>query len=325
MKQNFEPIFNELQTEIDNFPGQFAWQATIENANQLPENPQNIAVCGMGGSALAANLLLAHPLVPNIRIHRDYWHNWLADMDLIVVSSFSGNTEEMIDVLEHARKHSIPVTISTNGGELLELAQQHKLAHVQLPDALQPRYAIGYSYVALSELVLSPLSKSSGQALSEISANTDTFTTIANQIAGRQVVYYSTAQNFSIAYVWKILTNETAKQMAWANKLPEFNHNELNGYFTANRFSLDKNLAVVIFISADDHPRNKKRIEIISGQIADKGIEVVVIDLGEMNTLEKAVYGWHAGMIATLELARHNNVDPKAVDIIEDLKKKLKK
>jgi len=324
MTDNLNEVFTELQTQIDNFPSQFAWQANVVNADKLPDSPNNIAVCGMGGSALAANLLLSHPLVPNIRIHRDYWHEWLAEMDLIVISSFSGNTEEMLDVLEHALKNNIPVAISTNGGKLLELAIKQELPHVQLPDALQPRYAIGYSYVALSELVLSPLSKETGSALSEIMVDTDTFSDISKQLAGKQVTYYASSQNFSVAYVWKILTNETAKQMAWANKVPEFNHNELQGYVTADKFQLADNLAVVFFQSDDDHPRNKKRIDIIASQISEKGIEVVVIDLGEMDVLEKAVYGWQAAMVTTLELAKYNKVNPKDVQIIEDLKDKLK-
>jgi len=324
MTDNLTETFTELQSAINEFPQQFAWQAVVENAENMPSNPTNIVVCGMGGSALAANLLLSHPLVPNIRIHRDYWHEWLADMDLIVVSSFSGNTEEMLDVLENAQKHNVPVAISTNGGKLLELAKEHELPYVKLADALQPRYAIGYSYVALSELVLSPLSKHTGEGLAEICADTETFREIARDLAGKQIVYYASSQNFSIAYVWKILTNESAKQMAWANKLPEFNHNELQGYTTAEQFKLADNLAVVIFTSDDDHPRNKKRLEIISGQITDLGIKVVTIDLGAMNVLEKAVYGWQAGMVTTLELAKHNNVDPKEVKLIEDLKAKLR-
>lgn len=316
-------IFSEIQTTINDFPNQFAWQAEVINLEELPSNPLDIAVCGMGGSALAANVLLSNPKVPNIRIHRDYWHNWLAKMDLIVVSSYSGNTEEMLDVLEQAMINNVPVAVATNGGRLLELANQHGLPHVVLPDAPQPRYAIGYSYVALSALVATPLSKTTGEHLATTCADAKIFTDLAQQVAGKQIVYYATPQNFATAYVWKILTNETAKQMAWVNKIPEFNHNELNGFFTADKFNLSDNLAVVILTSDNEHPRNQKRIDIVASQIADRGIEVVEIKLTGDHLLDRVVYGWQAGMHFSLELARVNDVNPKDVAIIEDLKAQL--
>ena len=318
------PNNSELLKAITDFPQQFTWQPTVYNPEFLPVNPKNIAICGMGGSALAANLLLTQTDIPNIRIHRDYWHDWLCDMDLIIISSFSGNTEEMLDVLDNAIKHNIPVAISSNGGEVIKRAVDENLSYVKLPDALQPRYAIGYSYIALAKLCNVELNCKTAESLATIACESSTFNEIASELSGKQIVYYSTAQNFSIAYVWKILTNESGKQMAWANKIPEFNHNELNGYATSKDFNLAENLAVVFFVSDDDHPRNKKRVEILSDQIQKQGITVVEIDLGDMNLLERAVFGWQAGMITTLELAKLNEVDPTEVKMIEDLKNSLR-
>lgn len=198
-------IFEKLESIIEEFPNQFAWNAVVQNEDQLPTNTVNIAICGMGGSALAANLLLSQPKAPNIRIHRDYWHEWLREMDLIILSSFSGNTEEVLDVLHNALEKNIPIAICSNGGELLEIARDQNLAYVALPDAVQPRYAVGYSYIALSKLVLAPVSTQTAESLSEISADVDQIKTAADAVAGKQIVYYSSSQNFATAYVWKIL------------------------------------------------------------------------------------------------------------------------
>ena len=162
------------------------------------------------------------------------------------------------------------------------------------------------------------------QTLSKICADETSFRELAKIFAGKHMVYYSSSQNFATTYVWKILTNESAKQPSWANKLPEFNHNELQGYVLADQFNLNDNLGILFITSNDDHPRNLKRIEIISKQLSDRGIQVTIVEINGNNTLERAVYGWQAGMHFTLELARQNDVNPEEVKIIEDLKEKLK-
>jgi glucose/mannose-6-phosphate isomerase len=319
-----QEIYDKLQNEVNRFPKQFGWSPIIENEKALNKSANKIAICGLGGSGLAANLLLTQPKAPNVRIHRDYWHDWLADMDLMILSSFSGNTEEVLDCLNHAIKQGVDVAISSNGGELIKIANEKGLPVVQLPAALQPRYAIGYSYIALSALTGVPVSTETGEKLSQICADTKSFQELAKIFAGKQMVYYSSSQNFATTYVWKILTNESAKQPSWANKLPEFNHNELQGYVLSDQFNLADNSGVVFITSNDDHPRNLKRVNIIAKQLADRDIQVSVVEINGNTTLEQAVYGWQAGMHFTLELARQNEVNPEEVKIIEDLKESLK-
>src|SRR5690606_16391871 len=69
--------------------------------------PDGVVVAGMGGSAiggdLARGLLEARLPVP-FHVNRDYrLPGWVRRGTLVIVSSYSGNTEETLSAYEHAR------------------------------------------------------------------------------------------------------------------------------------------------------------------------------------------------------------------------------
>ena len=88
-----------MSTAIKNFADQFTYQPVIENAKRLKKYDRYF-VLGMGGSHLAADLaLLANPTLP-LSIHSDYGLPSTilqSKRPLVIASSYSGNTEEIID------------------------------------------------------------------------------------------------------------------------------------------------------------------------------------------------------------------------------------
>src|SRR3989304_3561187 len=112
----------------------------------------SVAVLGMGGSAIAGDLVrgvFAERLrVPLITI-RDYELPAFAGPGtLVVASSYSGATEETIAAPPPARERKCPVAIITTGGPLLEVARRAELPHLTFPGRGQPR-ASGGSFLAL--------------------------------------------------------------------------------------------------------------------------------------------------------------------------------
>ena len=111
---------------IKQFPKQFLYEPVLGNALRLGRF-NKFVVAGMGGSRLPALILQAwKPSLPLI-IHNDYGLPALPEDELrtslIVVSSYSGNTEEALDAYELAREKGYAVAAISVGGRLLEWAR----------------------------------------------------------------------------------------------------------------------------------------------------------------------------------------------------------
>ena len=95
----------EMKEAIKNFNQQFEYEPEIENARQSRHFNKFIVV-GMGGSRLAADLLKVWNPYLDVVIHKDYGLPALSDQDLkerfVILSSYSGNTEEVIDAFNKA-------------------------------------------------------------------------------------------------------------------------------------------------------------------------------------------------------------------------------
>src|SRR5690606_23432583 len=58
---------------------------------------------------------------------------------------------------------------------------------------------------------------------------------------------------------WKISFNENAKNVAWCNQIPEFNHNEFLG---CTSHPIDKPYKIIELRSDFEHERTQKRFEV---------------------------------------------------------------
>ena len=114
-----------LKQEIQNFSKQLDYEPIIENISNFHKKNKFI-VCGMGGSNLAAGIIEGWRPKLDVNLHRDYG---LPDMEvaelkeyLIIVSSYSGDTEETLSSFNEAHARGVPIIAITTGGKLLDLA-----------------------------------------------------------------------------------------------------------------------------------------------------------------------------------------------------------
>ena len=154
--------------------------------------------------------------------------------ETLILSSYSGNTEEVISAFEKGIEHNLSIVIISTGGKLIELAKKHSISYIQMPDTnIQPRNAIGYSLKALLKVIgdektleeLSKLSESLNPSEYEEEGKE-----LAEKLKSKVPVIYSSTRNMPIAYNWKIKFNETGKIPAFYNVFPELNHNEMAAY-----------------------------------------------------------------------------------------------
>src|SRR3989344_5352632 len=73
--------------------------------------------------------------------------------DLIIASSYSGNTEEVLDGLNEALSQGLNIAITSSGGQLIEIAKEKSLPYILLPSGLQPRMSLGFQVKALAKLL----------------------------------------------------------------------------------------------------------------------------------------------------------------------------
>ncbi|MDQ2912321.1 MAG: SIS domain-containing protein, partial [Chloroflexota bacterium] len=107
---------DDMLSRIKDLPKQVrdAW-AIASKASIAPpySDVRNIVVAGMGGSAIGGDLaaaLLADELKVPMSVHRDYGLPAYVGRDsLVIVSSYSGNTEETLSSFEEARKRGAKV------------------------------------------------------------------------------------------------------------------------------------------------------------------------------------------------------------------------
>ncbi|MCH8904192.1 MAG: bifunctional phosphoglucose/phosphomannose isomerase, partial [Bacteroidetes bacterium] len=142
---------------IENFPAQLKEALQIGREAKLSSATQEIKqvlISGLGGSGIGGDLTRQfsqnNATLP-IASNKDYLlPNYVNEHTLLIISSYSGNTEETISAFEEAMKRGLDIFIISVGGKLLNLATEYSLPYIQMPDTgIQPRSALGFSFAAM--------------------------------------------------------------------------------------------------------------------------------------------------------------------------------
>ena len=139
---------------VVNFPQQLAEAIAIGNKHSFKtkkNNFQNIVLSGLGGSGIGGsitqNYIADSCSIPFI-VNKDYFlPGFINEKSLVLISSYSGNTEETLAAMQQAIKMKATVICITSGGKVQELAKKHNLDCVIIPSGMPPRSCLGYSMV----------------------------------------------------------------------------------------------------------------------------------------------------------------------------------
>jgi len=317
-----------MEESILQFTKQLTYNPEIQNKEKL-ETYKHFILCGMGGSHLQAGVMKMYKPGINLYVHRNYdlppYDKEFMKDSLIIASSYSGNTEEVISSLEIAIEKKYPVAVITTGGALLEKAKEHTLPYIELPSTgIQPRSALGYTTIALAKML--------GEEHCIMDMKDLKFTLhpdqikkygeeLAEQLNGKIPVIYSSVANLAIAYNWKIKMNETGKTPSFYNVFPELNHNEMQGFGEGD---LHEKLHLIFLKDRDDHPRIKKRMNIAEKLYEEKGYTVTSLELKGEDILHKIFSSLILADWVALTMAKERDIEPETVPMIEAFKKELK-
>ena len=288
-----------------NFPRQVEEAVHIGESAQL-FNPmpagRHCVFLGMGGSAIGGDLLRSFIMgigSPNEKsrragnqrifsVVRNYTlPDFIASDDLVVASSYSGGTEETLSTFAQARKRTGNVICISSGGALTLEARANSLPLIRIPSGLQPRCALGYSFfpviVALNaagyfdentEKEVAIGIEETMHLLHRQSAIYGEYTrdnpalALAKRIHGFIPVIYSPAELFdTVGARWRGQMHENAKNLAFANVLPEMCHNEIESWHYPN--NLLSKMFVIFLRDEREHARVSLRFDVLRKVLAE--------------------------------------------------------
>ncbi len=317
---------------------QTQYDARIDHPGHDGRTLTRIVVAGMGGSALAALLAkswLERELPVQIEVVRTYELPQYVDAQtLVICSSYSGNTEEILTAYKDASARGAQIAIIAAGGALMDIAKAQHIAAVTLPSGVQPRMAMLYNLRALIKIFVhfgqvddtyyqqiaqydTWLQQESAAWVSDITTDKNIAKQLALFSVGKTPVFYAGHLMSPVAYKWKISWNENAKNVAFYNELPEFNHNEFMGWAS---HPVEKPYAVVDLVSEFEHERIQKRFEVSDRLLSGRRPKAHIVRLQGDTPLAQMLWGCILADFVSIYVAVLNGVDPTPVKLIEKFK-----
>jgi glucose/mannose-6-phosphate isomerase len=313
--------------------GRRAWEGIGVNS------PGDMVVAGMGGSAIGADVLRAYLVGKGkrpVHVCRDYkLPAFVGPGTLVVVSSYSGNTEEALSCLEDAvAKGAQMVCISTDG-VVLERARALNLPHAVIPAGLPPRGALGYSFAPLLALAsavgyCAHDADEYGECVKVLDRLIGVYSVpdsgneavaLAGELVDRIPLIYTSNRLDTVGVRWRGQLSENSKKLAFANVLPEMNHNEIMGWEVEDA---SMKPGVVFLRWAGDNEQMEKRFRYLAEVVGEKA-DLVSEYTGEGKGFLSQMFSLIVlGDYVSVYLALLRGVDPTPVGTIEKLKVRLK-
>lgn len=329
---------SDMLTMIQSLGQQLRWAAELDVP--LDGTTDELVVAGMGGSGVSGDFVAA--LIGDglgaVSVQKGYGPlpGWVGRVrPLVVAVSYSGNTEETLDVVDDAAGRGLGIVAVTTGGKLGDLAVRNGWPLVMVPSGFQPRAALGYLFGAVSRVAGSAgVIPDQRQALEEAASLADELTAqgsrgwhqaqaIADALKGRiSIIYGGGPVSGTVAARWKTQINENAKMPAWSSVLPELDHNELVGWEAMPSITRER-VGIVALTDAADHPRVAARLA-HSSNLTENAVPWVAKVVSEGTSEAARLISLNAmGDLTSWMMASGAGVDPVPVETIEKLKRLL--
>jgi glucose/mannose-6-phosphate isomerase len=325
-----------MKTLVEGFTKQLQEALDIANAAVLTRknNIHNIVVTGLGGSGIGGTLLSeivqSECPVPII-VNKDYFlPDFVNSNSLVIISSYSGNTEETLSAMKQAIDKSAQIVCVTSGGEVHAIADQYKFDTIIIPGGHPPRSCIGYSLIQLFKIIqfngfiktdlLNQVKETITLLNGEKEAIKIEAAIISKKLLNKIPVIYSLGSCEGAAVRFRQQINENSKMLCWHHTLPEMNHNELVGWTEKN-----DSLAVVTFRTSFDYERTIKRYDICKELFTKYSHSVTDITAKGTSKVEQFFYLINIGDWISCYIADLKNIDAIEVNVITNLKNELAK
>lgn len=300
---------------------------------------QNIILCGMGGSAYAAYFiksLFGNSLsVPFELVNGDTLPTFVNKNTLVLLSSYSGSTEETISCAKQAlAKKAMITAVASNGSKLAEFITANNfpayLFDPKFNPAGQPRLGQGYmiaghigilaniGFIALSD-------REVNGAIDSLEKNDKSIELIAKKTSEQFVekipVIIASSHLAGNAHALRNQFNETAKNFSAYALIPELNHHLMEGLLHPK----ERILKFLFLKSSLYNSAIQKRVVLTREVIAKNNIDTVEVDILGDTAFAQTLYALSFGGYLTFYLAIIYNQDPSVIPWVDYFKDKLSK
>ena len=326
MEENIRSFSSQIKNNLSDF----------DQIELVSKSISSVLIIGQGGSGIAGVLLsdlLKYELEIPVTINNGYdLPKWVDQSTLVIASSYSGNTEETLNVLNICLGLGLKPICITSGGKILEICENKKLEFFLLPHGFHPREALAFSisllflvfykYQIVSKNVIQKLIYASDFILNQQEKIIKKSKKISNDIFKKIPIVYSTNFFYGAILRFKQQLNENSKVPCWINTVPEMNHNEIVGWENIHK-NINKNFSPIFIKSNLDKEKNKIRIDLSIDILKTKEIDSNLIILDEGSLFSQYFLLINLFDFTSFYLAKKNNVDPYNIESISFLKSKL--
>ena len=301
---------------------------------RLPREAGDAVVAGLGGSAIAADLVRGitdteTPLLLQVA-RSPVLPKGAGKRTLAILSSYSGNTWETLAAYDAARRQGATRVVMTSGGTLAERAERDGVPAVIVPPGLPPRSAGGYMLGGLlgildgyfpesNEPRVDAIANRLTERQAEYASDKGAPAKLARQIGKRVPQIYGDAPFGALARRWKTQIEENAKRLAHFDVFPELLHNAIVAWDALPAKDAAR-WAVIVLEGNGLHPSARAGMAHLGRLLRRKGVVAERLVFDSSDRLEALLEGVSFGDHLSLHLAALAGVDPLEVEAIVRLK-----
>jgi glucose/mannose-6-phosphate isomerase len=333
---------------IGMFPDQCLTAWNEASKVEFPQNYKqaaNIVVCGMGGSRFTPKtireLFFKEITVPYEIVDGYDLPGYVNEQTLVILSSYSGSTEEVLSCAELALTKKAMLTGLAHGGSVIELLKTNNLPYYQFDAKYnpcgQPRVGGGYllfghlaflstlGFLAISQNDVTPAIEFARLFGTTINDGVPTEKNAAKQLA----ILLKDKHPFLIAgeflrgavngFANQI--NETAKMISDFRYIPELNHHLLEGLMRPD--TLHQNGLFVFLNSSLYCDKIKKRFAVTKDVVEKQHVATHGIELTGKTKLAQVIELFTLSGYTTFYLAMLYDTDPVSIPWVDYFKKQL--
>ena len=335
---------------IDLFPDQCltAWtEASKVTFSESYRQAKNIVVCGMGGSRFTPRtireLFFKEITVPYEIVDGYDLPGYVNNQTLVILSSYSGNTEEVLSCADQALSKKAMLSGLAHGGNVIEFLKTKNLPYYQFDAKAnpcgQPRVGGGYLLMGhlafLSTLGFLDISQNDVTSAVEyarafgitLNGTIPTEKNSAKQLALllKDKHPFLIAGEFLRGAVngFANQINETAKMISDFRYIPELNHHLLEGLLRPE--TLHKNGLFIFLDSTLYSEKIQKRFSITKDVVEKQHVATHSIMLAGKTRLTQVLELFTLSGYATFYLAMLYDTDPVSIPWVDYFKAQLGK
>lgn len=295
---------------------------------------KDVFMGAMGGSAISANIVAGccsrymdipicvnrSPLVPH----------WVGKNTLSIISTYSGNTDETLEMYQKAKAAGSHIIVLTSGGKIKPMAEEDGYPVLLVPTGFEPRYSVGYMIGYIAAVFASIGHPEFKDRLKGCMHQLESY---RNYLEAPGSIAYLLAQKYrdcvpvictenkfrAVSLRWKAAFNENAKTICFDTSLSEFNNFEATPWasYKGNRVRL-------IVLTSENDLVDGGLVKRAIQNIESLGFPFDLVAIGGSTNEEMLFRALILGDYVTVYIAEAAGIDPEVTPVISELKRRIR-